>query len=260
MEDFFKKAYDVALLATKEAAKIQLEYMKKPLEIQSKSCEFDLVTQADKLCEAKIIEVISSVFKEHSFLGEESGENIKQSDYLWIIDPIDGTINYAHRFPNFCSSIALYYKGEPVVAIVNNPCTNECFSAIKGQGAFLNDEKISVSSIDSLTKALLATGFPALRGNLLQKNIDNFTNFLGKCQAIRRPGSAALDLCYVAAGRIDGFWELGLSPWDTAAGALIVKEAGGTITNLDNEQFDPYIKGLIATNGLLHNQMKEILL
>ena len=260
MEDFLKKAFNVALEATKEASKIQLEYMKKTLDIQTKSCEFDLVTQADKLCEAKIMDVISNAFPEHSFLGEETGENTKESDFLWIIDPIDGTVNYAHRFPNFCSSIALYQNGIPLIGIVNNPCTNECFSAIKNNGAFLNNEQIFVSKIDCLSKALLATGFPALKGNLLQQNLDNFKNFLGKCQAIRRPGSAALDLCYVAAGRIDGFWELGLSPWDTAAGALIVTEAGGKITNIDNTVFDPYIKGLIASNGMLHPLMKEVLL
>lgn len=249
----------IAMNAAKEAAKIQLEYMNKDLDIQTKASEFDLVTQADTLAEAKIIEIISKEFPEHSFLAEESGEATHDSDYLWVIDPIDGTVNYAHRFPQFCCSIGLYFKGEALLGVVYDPCRDELFTVQKGQGAFLNGKKISVSKIDTLTKALLATGFPALRDDLLQKNLDYFKLFLSKCQAIRRPGSAALDLCYVACGRIDGFWELGLSPWDTAAGALMVQESGGIVTNLDNDFFDFNIKGVIATNGLLHQLIKDVL-
>lgn len=254
-----EKLLETAINAAKEAAKIQLEYMNIELDIQTKASEFDLVTQADKLAEAKIIEVISSVFPEHSFLAEESGAATRDSEYLWVVDPIDGTVNYAHRFPQFCCSIGLYFKGEPLLGVVLDPCRDELFTAMRGHGAFLNGKKISVSRIDSLTKALLATGFPALRDELLRRNLEYFKLFLGKCQAIRRPGSAALDLCYVACGRIDGFWELGLSPWDTAAGALMVQEAGGVVTNLDNEHFDFNIKGIIATNGLLHAPIKEVL-
>lgn len=250
---------NTAIKAAKEAAKIQLEYMNKELDIQTKASEFDLVTQADTLVEAKIIEIISKDFPEHSFLAEESGEATQDSDYLWVVDPIDGTVNYAHRFPQFCCSIGLYFKGKPLLGVVLDPCRDELFTVQKGHGAFLNGKKISVSRIDTLTKALLATGFPALKGDLLQKNLEYFKLFLGKCQAIRRPGSAALDLCYVACGRIDGFWELGLSPWDTAAGALMVQEAGGIVTNLDNDFFDFNIKGVIATNGLLHQPIKDVL-
>ena len=254
------KLLHVAINAVKEAAKIQLEYMEKELDIETKASEFDLVTQADRITEAKIIDIISKEFPSHSFLAEESGSETKDSDYLWIIDPIDGTVNYAHRFPQFCCSIGLYHKGEPLLGVVYDPCRKELFHSIKGQGAFLNNKKMQVSKIDSLKKALLATGFPALKGGLLQKNLEYFKAFLGKCQAIRRPGSAALDLCYVACGRLDGFWELGLSPWDTAAGALMITEAGGLITNLDNDYFDLNIKGLIATNGLLHSQIKDVIL
>lgn len=253
------KLLSTAINAVKEAAKIQLEYMNKELDIETKASEFDLVTQADTIAEAKIIEVISKEFPSHSFLAEESGSEIKDSDYLWIIDPIDGTVNYAHRFPQFCCSIGLYCKGEAVIGVVYDPCRKELFHAIKGQGAFLNNKKMQVSKIETLRKALLATGFPALKDELLQKNLEYFKAFLGKCQAIRRPGSAALDLCYVACGRLDGFWELGLSPWDTAAGALMITEAGGFITNLDNDYFDLNIKGLIATNGLLHSQIKDVI-
>jgi len=254
-----EKLLHTAINAAKEAAKIQLEYMEKELDIQTKASEFDLVTQADKLAEAKIIEVISKDFPEHSFLAEESGQATRDSDYLWVIDPIDGTVNYAHRFPQFCCSIGLYFKGEPLLGVVLDPCRNELFTATRGHGAFLNGKKISVSKIETLTRALLATGFPALKGGLLHRNLEYFKMFLGKCQAIRRPGSAALDLCYVACGRIDGFWELGLSPWDTAAGALMVQEAGGTVTNLDNASFDFNVKGVIATNGLLHQPIKDVL-
>lgn len=248
----------IAIKAANEAAKIQLEYMSKELDIQTKASEFDLVTQADKLAENKIIETISKEFPSHSFLAEESGAATKDSDYLWVVDPIDGTVNYSHRFPQFCCSIGLYYKGEALLGVVYDPCRKEMFHTVKGHGAFLNDKKITVSKIDTLKRALLATGFPALKNELLQKNLEYFTTFLGKCQAIRRPGSAALDLCYVACGRLDGFWELGLSPWDTAAGALMVQEAGGVVTNLDNDYFDFNIKGVIATNGLLHSQIKEV--
>jgi myo-inositol-1(or 4)-monophosphatase len=219
----------------------------------------DLFSGEDTLAEAKIIEVISKEFPSHSFLAEESGSATKDSDYLWIIDPIDGTVNYAHRFPQFCCSIGLHYKGEPILGVVYDPCRKELFHAVKGQGAFLNNKKMQVSKINDLKRALLATGFPALKDELLHKNLEYFKAFLGKCQAIRRPGSAALDLCYVACGRIDGFWELGLSPWDTAAGALLITEAGGLITNLDNDYFDLNIKGLIATNGLLHSQIKDVI-
>jgi len=253
------KLLSTAINAVKEAAKIQIEYMDIELDIETKAGEFDLVTQADKIAEAKIIEIISKEFPLHSFLAEESGSAIKDSDYLWIIDPIDGTVNYAHRFPQFCCSIGLYHKREPLLGVIYDPCRKELFHAVKGQGAFLNNKKMQVSKIETLKKALLATGFPALKDELLQKNLEYFKAFLGKCQAIRRPGSAALDLCYVACGRLDGFWELGLSPWDTAAGALMITEAGGLITNLDNDYFDLNIKGLIATNGLLHSQIKDVI-
>lgn len=255
MDELLKTAIDAAKLA----GEIQLKYMKEELIIETKASEFDLVTQADKECEQKIIEMISEKYPEHSFLGEETGRADKESDYLWIIDPIDGTVNYAHRFPQFCCSIGLYYKGEAVLGVIYAPCDNELFYAQKNQGAFLNGQKISVSKISELKRCLLATGFPALKDEALRKNLDYFKTFLGKVQAIRRPGSAALDLCYVACGRLDGFWELGLSPWDTAAGAIILQEAGGKITNLDNDTFDCHIKGLIATNGIVHKEIQNII-
>ncbi|MDD3419863.1 MAG: inositol monophosphatase family protein [Candidatus Gastranaerophilales bacterium] len=253
------KLLKTAIKAAKEAGKIQLEYMHKKLDIQTKASEFDLVTQADKIAEAKIIDIISKKFPTHSFLAEESGQATKESEYLWVIDPIDGTVNYTHRFPQFCCSIGLYKDGKPYLGVVYDPCKKELFRAIKNQGAFLNDKKISTSNTDSLTRSLLATGFPALKDELLERNLNYFKQFLGKCQAIRRPGSAALDLCYVACGRLDGFWELGLSPWDTAAGALIVEEAGGQVTNLNTEDFDFNIKGIIATNTLIHAAIKEVI-
>jgi myo-inositol-1(or 4)-monophosphatase len=253
------KLLKTAIKAAKEAGRIQLEYMTKELDIETKASEFDLVTQVDKLAEKTIIDIISKEFPTHSFLAEESGEATKDSEYLWIVDPIDGTVNYTHRFPQFCCSIGLYHNNEALLGVIYDPCKNELFQAVKGQGALLNDKKITVSQAPTLKKALLATGFPALKDELLQRNLNYFKSFLGKCQAIRRPGSAALDLCYVACGRLDGFWELGLSPWDTAAGALIVQEAGGTVTNLDNDSFNCKIKGIIATNTLLHPAIKEVI-
>lgn len=255
MDKLLKTAIDAAKLA----GEIQLKYMEEELIIETKASEFDLVTQADKECEKQIIAHISNIFPDHSFLGEESGRADKDSDYLWIIDPIDGTVNYAHRFPQFCSSIGLYYKGEPLLGVVHDPCRKEIFHAQKDKGAFLNDKKISASTTTEIKRCLLATGFPALKDEALALNLHYFKTFLGKVQAIRRPGSAALDLCYVACGRLDGFWELGLSPWDTAAGALILTEAGGKITNLDNDNFDCNIKGLIAANKNVHRLIKEVI-
>lgn len=255
MDKLLKTAIDAAKLA----GEIQLKYMEEELIIETKASEFDLVTQADKECEKEIIKLVSKEFPDHSFLGEETGRADKDSDYLWIIDPIDGTVNYAHRFPQFCCSIGLYYKGEALLGVVHDPCRKEMFYAQKGQGAFLNDKKISVSKTAELKRCLLATGFPALKDDALALNLHYFKTFLGLVQAIRRPGSAALDLCYVACGRLDGFWELGLSPWDTAAGSLILTEAGGKITNLDNDTFDVNVKGLISANPDIHGKIKDVI-
>jgi myo-inositol-1(or 4)-monophosphatase len=221
--------------------------------------EVNLVTNFDKKSQKIIHQSILRVFPEHNIIAEEGLKEEKDSEFKWIVDPIDGTTNYAHKFPFFCISIALTKKSETLMGLVFDPMRNELFTAIKERGAFLNDQNINVSSIQELDKSLLATGFPYDIRRSERNNLDHFSNFAKRSQAIRRCGSAALDLCYVACGRVDGFWELKLSPWDTAAGALIVKEAGGCVTDFHNQRFNPGKKQVLATNGKIHEQMIEVL-
>ena len=219
----------------------------------------NLVTEADRLSENAIIQIIQKNFPEHNILTEESKGYEKKSDYKWIIDPLDGTTNYAHGFPVYCISIALEKEGEIILGVVYNPVLKELFVAEKNKGAFLNDKRIYISKTRDLSKSLLATGFPYDIRESKVNNLGHFKNFALTSQAIRRAGSAALDLCYLAKGIFDGFWELKLSPWDTAAGILIVKEAGGKVTNFSGEKFSIYAKDILATNGKIHNQMIQVL-
>ncbi|MBW2651022.1 MAG: inositol monophosphatase [Deltaproteobacteria bacterium] len=194
--------------------------------------EIDLVTEADRMSEKILITEISRKFPDHNILSEESTEIKKGSRYRWIVDPLDGTTNYAHGFPVFCVSIALERDGEVITGVVYNPVSEELFVAGKGEGAFMNDSSISVSRTTEISRSLLATGFPYDIRRDPNNNINYFGGMALEAQAIRRAGSAALDLAYTAAGRFDGFWELKLHPWDTAAGWLLVNEAGGTITDI----------------------------
>lgn len=220
----------------------------------------NLVTDVDIECERLIINRIRKAFPAHQLLSEEKGDiNPGKSDFCWAIDPLDGTTNYAHCFPFFCVSIALLKTKQAILGLVYDPVRDELFSSVRGRGAYLNHKRIKVSNIRSLKRSLLATGFPYRFGHLIKRNMDNFANFMMKSQAVRRAGSAALDLCYVAAARFDGFWELGLHPWDTAAGALIVEEAGGKITTFDGEEFNCFKKDIVASNSKIHNQMLKIL-
>jgi myo-inositol-1(or 4)-monophosphatase len=253
------KLLDTAREAALEAGKIHLKYYGKQKEISFKSNEFDLVTNVDRESEDIIIQTINNKFKDHHFIAEESDKDKTVSHFEWIIDPLDGTTNYAHNFPQFCVSICLMYKKELYIGIVYDALKNELFHAIKGSGAFLNDKPIHVSDIKTLKRSLLATGFPYDRSNKENNNLNYFESFLYESQAIRRPGSAALDMCYLACGRIDGFWELNLAPWDTAAGAVIVREAGGTVTNFYSQHFDIFTKNVLATNGHLVKEMTSIL-
>ena len=255
----YKKYKLFAEKLSKEAGAILLNHLGKIKKISYKS-KIDLVTDVDTKCERLILKRIKDVFSEHEIISEEAGTvGSNSSDYQWLIDPLDGTTNYAHSFGFFCVSIALLYKGEVIVGVVYDPLRDELFSASKDKGSYLNGKRISVSSIKSLRRSLLATGFPYSLGKLLQRNMDNFKRFILKSQAVRRAGSAALDLCYVAAGRFDGFWELGLHPWDTAAGVLIVQEAGGKVTTFNNKQFNPFLKEIVATNRSLHNKIIKVL-
>lgn len=181
------------------------------------------------------------------------------SDFRWIIDPLDGTTNYAHRFPVFCVSIALEVSGRITLGVIYDPMRGEMFSAIKGKGAALNGKKITVSSERELDKSLLSTGFPYDIRESEENNLDHFSRFITKAQAVRRCGSAAIDFCYVACGRFDGFWELKLAPWDVAAGVLIVEEAKGRISDFRGYEFSIYDKEILASNSLIHDQMIAVL-
>lgn len=253
-----EKLLEVAKEAAMEAGEIHLRYFGKKKEISTKANEYDLVTNVDKQSEEKILSIIKSHFPEHSFLGEETGTHTENgSEYLWVIDPLDGTTNYAHNFPHFAVSIGLIYKGEISLGVVYDPFKNELFWAAKGAGAYLNFDPISVSKIDKLTDALLATGFPYNRDGALDRNLRYFSKLVYEAQAVRRPGAAALDMCYVACGRLDGFWELCLAPWDTTAGTCIIREAGGVVTNFGKKDYDIYEKNIIASNGLLQENLYD---
>jgi len=255
------KILETAKNAAFEAGKIHMQYFEKDKEINFKLNEFDLVTNADKQSEQKILSIVQGKFPDHAILAEEGGVlGNENSDYLWIIDPLDGTTNYAHNFPQFAVSIAVYCDGKPLVGVIYDAVKKEMFFASKGQGAFLNEKPLKVSVVETLEKSLLATGFPYNREGAMEKNLEYFRHFLYKAQAIRRPGSAALDLAYVAASRLDGFWELNLSPWDVAAGSLIVEEAGGRVTNFYSEGFNYNEKNILASNGLIHLEMKQNIL
>jgi len=254
MDEYLKVAKEAAL----KAGKMLWKNFKEAREIYFKG-EINLVTHFDTLSQNMIFEHLSASFPDHGFLAEEDLSKERGAEFLWLIDPIDGTTNFAHKFPVFCVSIALEKKGKIVLGIVYDPTRDEMFWAVEGGGSFLNGEKIRVSSVDDLGKGLVATGFPYDIRESEINNIDHFNNFAKRVQAIRRCGSAAMDLCYVACGRFDGFWELKLSPWDVAAGALIVKESGGQISDFQNADHSIYGLETLATNGLIHRQMIDIL-
>jgi myo-inositol-1(or 4)-monophosphatase len=221
--------------------------------------EINLVTEADRLSEALIVERIHREFPGHDILTEESPETANGSDFRWIIDPLDGTTNYAHGYPVFCVSIALEVKGVIMQGAVYNPMLDELFTAEKGAGAFLNGRRLNVSRTEILSRSLLATGFPYDIREDRDNNINYFNRMVLSAQAVRRAGSAALDLAYIAAGRFDGFWELKLMPWDTAAGWLLVKEAGGSVTDLCGDPYHLHSRNMLASNGLIHDEMARIL-
>ena len=224
--------------------------------------DINLVTEADIAAENLIIERIRSHYPQHGILAEESGEAAiiggRQSEWKWIIDPLDGTTNYAHGYPCFCVSIALEHKGVLEVGVVYDPMRDEMFAAERGQGATLNDRQIRVSNVEELNQAMVCTGFPY---NVRERPdfAREFAKFTLSAQAVRRDGSAALDLAYVACGRFDGFWEDGLNPWDVAAGALLIFEARGRVTNFKDEPVDIYNEQVLASNGLIHEAMMRVL-
>jgi myo-inositol-1(or 4)-monophosphatase len=251
---------NTVLKAAKDAGKIILHYYSKNVNALNKKNTYNLVTKADIASEKTIINIIKNKFPSHSILTEESGGKINKSDYCWIIDPLDGTNNFCHKFPMFCVSIALYKNRNPLIGVVFDPLKKELFYAEKNKGAFLNNKKIKVSNANNLSKSLLALGFYYERGLLMRKSLGQMKKFFCEnVHGIRRTGSAALDLCYTACGRFDGYWELKLNPWDYAAGSLIVMEAGGKITDTQGGKYHLMMKNIVASNGKIHKNMIRIL-
>lgn len=252
--DFLHRNFlHTAIRAAQAAARIHQHYVGRELGIDTKSNEIDLVTRVDRESEARIREILLSTYPDHVVLGEEEGQD-GDAPYRWIVDPLDGTLNYAHGFPFYCVSIGLEINGQIEVGVVLDSVRHELFTATRGGGAFLNGAPVSVTAESDLRKSMLATGFAYHPGNAAD-NVAVFGRMMGRCRALRRPGAAALDLAYVACGRLDGFWELKLNPWDVAAGVLLVTEAGGRITGGSGQ---PYRLGdgvLAASNGPLHETM-----
>jgi len=246
----------VAVSAAEKAAEIILTALKTPRVADFKG-KTDLVTKTDRDADQIIRELIRAEFPDHGILAEESGSSLPHADFQWIIDPLDGTTNFVHGFPSFAVSIALHYKNEPMIGCIIELPVKHVYTAIKDQGAFCNGEKISVSKTDDLNQSLLVTGFGYKHGDLWKRNMKLFKHFTDITQGVRRLGAAAVDLCHVASGKVDGFWEFDLHPWDTAAGILIVKEAGGMITNMDGSTYSIFNNEILATNGLIHQKMVD---
>lgn len=245
--------------AAKAGAAEIIRFFNNDFKISNKEGVNNLVTEADHASEQAILAVIKSTFPDHQILAEESGETAMDSDYKWIIDPIDGTVNFAHGIPLNCVSIGIEHKGDIIMAAVFNPHMNEFYFAEKGKGATLNDKPIQVSGETKTIKACLVTGFPYTYINSPNGPLEIFERFVRKGVPVRRLGSAAIDLCWVAAGRFDGFYEHKLEPWDSAAGYLIVEEAGGKVTDLDGNKFSVYQHKVLATNGKIHDEMLAVI-
>lgn len=244
--------------SARRAGRQILELFDKGIEIEFKGA-VDLVTEADRAAEKLIVDMIHENFPDHSVLAEEEGGRERGSDHRWIIDPLDGTTNFAHGFPWFAVSIGYQRRDKLLLGVVYNPCSDELFLAERGQGASLNGRPLRVSATTMLQRALLATGFPYDRKESTVNNYDHFVNLQQAAQACRRPGAASLDLACVAAGRFDGYWEMKLKPWDLAAGTLLVEEAGGRVTDFDGLPMLLDRGECLASNGLIHDEMQTVL-
>ena len=250
----------VAIEAAKEAGKFLKYSVGRVKNIEVKQGEErNLVSEIDKGSEAKIIGIIRRHYPNHAILAEESGASDTSSDYKWVIDPLDGTTNFLHGLPIFNVTIGVEYKGEIVAGVVYDPNLDEMFTAEKGSGAYLNGKRLKVTTSSALIDSLLVTGFPYNIAQNPENAIGHFVNFLVEARGLRRLGSAALDLSYVAAGRFDGFWEVNLNPWDMAAGILLVREAGGRVTDFAGQESTIYKKQVLASNNAIHEAMLRVL-
>lgn len=252
---------DIAVNAAKEAGRIHKKYFRGNYKLKTKSASFDLVTCADIKAEKAVVSLIRKYFPKHNFLAEENKYPNTGSEYTWVIDPLDGTNNFACGLPIFCSSVALVRSGRALAGAIYDVTRDELFYAAKGKGAFLNGKAIRVNKADTLKKALLITGFYYSRGKEVAETLDAVKRFLFRnVLGIRRMGAAALDLCYVACGRAAGYWEHELSPWDFAAGKLIVEEAGGVVSGRHSEEI-PWDSRhfIVASNGKIHRRMLSVI-
>ena len=248
-----------AIEAVVSAGKLQMQHFGGDFHIEKKGA-IDLVTEVDIAVERMFRALVAERFPDHQVLAEEMGGSaVAPEGPCWVFDPIDGTTNYAHGIPIFCASLALEIDGIAEVAAVFDPNRQELFTAERGGGAYLNGRRLRVSAASSLVDAIVVTGFPYDVHGRVDEIVGLFGAFVGQARAVRRLGSAAIDLCYVAAGRMDGFWESDLKPWDMAGGALIVAESGGRVTNMDGSRFGSRRRHILATNGLLHDQMLGII-
>jgi myo-inositol-1(or 4)-monophosphatase len=244
---------------SKEAGSVIKKGFGEKLTLEYKTNVTDFVTNIDKASEKMIIDFIAEEFPKHNILAEESGGDNKGSEYTWVIDPLDGTMNFANGLPIFAVSIGVIKGAELVAGVVYDVMNDVIFAAEKGSGAFQNDKKISVKNNSELEKAFVVTGFPYNIVDNPDRAMERFNSMLKHATGVRRLGSAALDLCYVANGIFDGFWEVSLKPWDMAAGMLLVKEAGGMLSDFDNKEVTVFTKQLLASNGYLHRSLLDVI-
>lgn len=255
-----EKWMDLVIGVAQQGGAILKHFWGRIQEVQEKSAPGDLVTEADRQSEEVIINGLRRYFPGHPILAEESGQFGEGAEFLWVIDPLDGTTNYAHQYPLVAISIGLLYQQEPVLGVVYNPIQGELYHAYCGAGACLNGQKIAASKVSSLNQSLLATGFAYDRRQNADNNYREFCHFTHMTQGVRRGGAASLDLAYVAAGRLDGYWERGLKPWDVAAGIVLVREAGGKVSDYDDSSVKLNSGRILASNGLIHQQMNQELI
>ncbi len=253
------KFLEFAIKIAKQAGSIQNKYFGNITDVSSKSTSIDLVTEADKQSELFIIEAIKEKFPNHSILSEESGLFENKDEYIWVVDPLDGTTNFTHNLPIFAVSIALVKNSKAVSAVVYNPAADKCFYAEIDKGAYLNSKKIKCTSSKTLSKSLIATGFPYLHDEKYDRSFEIFKNIYDKTRGVRRLGCASLDLCFVAMGRFDGYYEFNLKPWDICAGSLIASESNAEVTDWDGKTTPSDGSRILATNGFIHNEMIDIL-
>jgi myo-inositol-1(or 4)-monophosphatase len=251
-----------AVEAAMQAGKVIRKYYTRPLKVREKGRSLGLVTNADIEAEETAMKVLRKCEKDFAFLTEETHSNgvrKKGQEGLWIVDPLDGTTNFVHRFPMFCVNIALQFNDQTVVGVTYHPILDELYTAIRGKGAYINGKRMMVSKTTKMRDALMATGFAYRSREALASEMTSFKKVSHATRAVRRPGSAALDLAYTARGVFDGFWERHLAPWDVAAGALLVEEAGGRVTDFKGKPFDPWAAEILATNGVLHSPIRKLI-